>query len=58
LEKASVFPETVLKIMAFICAIEAKFKVSTSSHLIFKTSVHLRIANPAWSKVGLLRFWD
>jgi len=40
LEKALVFLGTVLKIMAFICEIRAKFKVSSSSLLIFKTSVH------------------
>jgi hypothetical protein len=47
LDKASVFPGTVLKIMAFLCKIGAKFKDSTASHSIFKTSVHLGIANPA-----------
>jgi hypothetical protein len=36
LEKASVFPETVLKIMAFICELGVKFKFSASSYLILR----------------------
>jgi hypothetical protein len=45
LETASVFLGTVLKIMSFICEIGTKFKVPASSHLIFKTSIHLCIAS-------------
>jgi hypothetical protein len=64
LEKTSVFPGTVLKIMAFVCKIGDQYKVSPSSHLIFKDLRALTrckscaIKSRVTSSLGLIHhFW-